>query len=111
MLFSWYVATFDSYNRAYGSLGAAIGFMVWLWISAVIRSARRRAECRDGAPDRSGYDGGESEAAWLKRRDDGGSRWSRSHVVKRREGVFSSLSTPASFLGSDAGPALKRWSA
>jgi membrane protein len=36
MLFSWYVATFDSYNRAYGSLGAAIGFMVWLWISAAI---------------------------------------------------------------------------
>ncbi len=36
MLFSWYVVTFDSYNRAYGSLGAAIGFMVWLWISAVI---------------------------------------------------------------------------
>ncbi|WP_309242873.1 YihY/virulence factor BrkB family protein [Lichenibacterium dinghuense] len=36
MLFSWYVATFDSYNRIYGSLGAAVGFMVWLWISAVI---------------------------------------------------------------------------
>ena len=36
MLFSWYVATFDSYNRTYGSLGAGIGFMVWLWISAVI---------------------------------------------------------------------------
>ncbi|HEY0569698.1 MAG TPA: YihY/virulence factor BrkB family protein [Xanthobacteraceae bacterium] len=36
MLFSSYVATFDSYNRAYGSLGAAVGFMVWLWISAVI---------------------------------------------------------------------------
>ncbi|WP_237476732.1 YihY/virulence factor BrkB family protein [Lichenibacterium dinghuense] len=36
MLFSWYVATFDSYNRVYGSLGAAVGFMVWLWISAVI---------------------------------------------------------------------------
>ncbi len=36
MLFSWYVATFDTYNRAYGSLGAAIGFMIWLWISAVI---------------------------------------------------------------------------
>jgi membrane protein len=36
MLFSWYVATFDSYNRLYGSLGAGIGFMVWLWISAVI---------------------------------------------------------------------------
>ncbi|MGI3902176.1 MAG: YihY/virulence factor BrkB family protein [Janthinobacterium lividum] len=36
MLFSWYVATFDSYNRIYGSLGAGIGFMVWLWISTVI---------------------------------------------------------------------------
>ena len=36
MLFSWYVATFDSYNRIYGSLGAAVGFMVWLWISATI---------------------------------------------------------------------------
>jgi uncharacterized BrkB/YihY/UPF0761 family membrane protein len=36
MLFSWYAATFDSYNNAYGSLGAAIGFMVWLWISAAI---------------------------------------------------------------------------
>ena len=36
MLFSWYVTTFDSYNRLYGSLGAGVGFMVWLWISAVI---------------------------------------------------------------------------
>ncbi len=36
MLFSWYVATFDSYNRTYGSLGAGVGFMVWLWISTVI---------------------------------------------------------------------------
>jgi membrane protein len=36
MLFSWYVATFDSYNKLYGSLGAAVGFMIWLWISVVI---------------------------------------------------------------------------
>ena len=36
MLFSWYVVTFDSYNRLYGSLGAGIGFMMWLWVSAVI---------------------------------------------------------------------------
>jgi membrane protein len=36
MLFSWYVATFDSYNKTYGSLGAGVGFMVWLWISVVI---------------------------------------------------------------------------
>jgi membrane protein len=36
MLFSWYVSTFNSYDRIYGSLGAGVGFMVWLWISAVI---------------------------------------------------------------------------
>jgi membrane protein len=36
MLFSWHVVTFDSYNRLYGSLGAGIGFMMWLWVSAVI---------------------------------------------------------------------------
>src|SRR4029453_9921868 len=27
MAFSWYVASFDSYNRTYGSLGAGVGFM------------------------------------------------------------------------------------
>ena len=36
LVFSTYVATFESYNRLYGSLGAGVGFMVWLWISAVI---------------------------------------------------------------------------
>jgi membrane protein len=36
MLFSWYVSSFDSYNRIYGSLGAGVGFMVWIWVSVVI---------------------------------------------------------------------------
>ena len=35
MLFSWYVS-FESYNRLYGSLGTAIGFMVWIWLSVVV---------------------------------------------------------------------------
>jgi len=34
--FSWYVANFGSYNKTYGSLGAAIGFMTWIWISTII---------------------------------------------------------------------------
>lgn len=34
--FSFYVSNFGSYNETYGSLGAAIGFMTWIWISAVI---------------------------------------------------------------------------
>ena len=36
MLFSWYVSSFGSYNKTYGSLGAAIGFMTWIWLSATI---------------------------------------------------------------------------
>jgi membrane protein len=34
--FSWYVANFGTYNETYGSLGAIIGFMVWMWVSATI---------------------------------------------------------------------------
>lgn len=33
LLFSWYAANFGSYNKTYGSLGAAVGFMTWMWIS------------------------------------------------------------------------------
>ena len=36
MLFSWYAANFGSYNETYGSLGAAIGFMTWVWISGIV---------------------------------------------------------------------------
>ena len=35
-LFKLYVGYFDSFNRVYGSLGAVIGFMVWIWITLVI---------------------------------------------------------------------------
>jgi membrane protein len=36
MMFSWYVAEFNSYNRVYGSLGAIAAFMTWCWISIFI---------------------------------------------------------------------------
>jgi membrane protein len=35
ILFSWYVANFDSYNETYGSLGAVVAFMMWMWLSAM----------------------------------------------------------------------------
>jgi membrane protein len=34
-LFSWYVTNFGSYNNSYGSLGAIIGFMTWMWVSTI----------------------------------------------------------------------------
>jgi membrane protein len=36
LLFSWYAANFGSYNQTYGSLGAIVGFMTWMWISCVV---------------------------------------------------------------------------
>ncbi|MFO1171225.1 MAG: YihY/virulence factor BrkB family protein [Hyphomicrobiaceae bacterium] len=36
LLFSWYVTNIASYNRTYGSLGALIAFMTWMWLSTTI---------------------------------------------------------------------------
>jgi membrane protein len=34
--FSWYVANFGNYNATYGSLGAVIGMMMWMWLSIIV---------------------------------------------------------------------------
>ena len=36
MLFSYYVSNFGNYNETYGSLGAVIAFMTWLWLSTTL---------------------------------------------------------------------------
>jgi membrane protein len=36
LLFSWYAGSFGSFNKTYGSLGAIVGFMVWIWISMIV---------------------------------------------------------------------------
>jgi membrane protein len=35
-LLSWYLANFANYDATYGSLGAAIGLMMWMWISVIV---------------------------------------------------------------------------
>jgi membrane protein len=35
-LFSWYLANFANYDATYGSLGAAIGLMMWMWVSTIV---------------------------------------------------------------------------
>ncbi len=35
-LFSWYLASFANYDATYGSLGAAIGLMMWMWVSTIV---------------------------------------------------------------------------
>jgi membrane protein len=34
--FSWYVENFGSYNETYGSLGAVVGFLAWIWLSVAV---------------------------------------------------------------------------
>jgi membrane protein len=58
VLFGLYVSNFGSYNRTYGSLGAVVVFLVWLWISnlALLFGAEldseleRRRELAEGLP-------------------------------------------------------------
>jgi membrane protein len=35
-LFSSYLTSFANYNATYGSLGAVVGLMIWLWISTIV---------------------------------------------------------------------------
>ena len=54
--FAFYVATFASYNKTYGSVAAVIIFLVWLWISniAVLLGAEFDAEIERGAKIEAG---------------------------------------------------------
>jgi membrane protein len=55
--FSWYVANFGHYDRTYGSLGAVVGFMTWIWLSVMVvlfgaelnAALERRASVDNGA--------------------------------------------------------------
>ncbi len=54
--FALYVANFGSYNETYGSIGAVIIFLVWLWISniAVLLGAEFNAEIERGRQIQAG---------------------------------------------------------
>jgi membrane protein len=35
-LFSWYLGNFANYDATYGTLGAVIGLMMWMWLSTLV---------------------------------------------------------------------------
>jgi membrane protein len=45
LLFAWYAQNFGSYDRVYGDLGAAVGFLTWIWLSLVILLAGAELNC------------------------------------------------------------------
>jgi membrane protein len=46
LLFAFYVATFASYNKTYGSMGGVVVFLIWLWLTnaAILFGAELNAE-------------------------------------------------------------------
>jgi membrane protein len=66
-VFSFYAANFGSFNKTYGSLGAVMGFMLWIWISGIVilLGAKLNAEIEhqtardstEGQPERLGQRG------------------------------------------------------
>ncbi len=56
--FAFYVANFGSYNKTYGTLGGAVAFLVWMWLTnaALLLGAQlnaereRNAELEEGTP-------------------------------------------------------------
>lgn len=70
LMFSWYVANFGNYNETYGALGALIGLLTWMWLSAIIvlvgaelNSETERQTIRDttkGAPKPIGMRGADA---------------------------------------------------
>jgi membrane protein len=61
--FGFYVANFGSYNKTYGTLGAVIGFLVWLWITnnVILFGAEVNAELERGRELEAGQRGAEEE--------------------------------------------------
>ncbi len=43
--FSWYVGNFGHYDKVYGSLGAIVGFLTWIWLCLMIVLAGAELNC------------------------------------------------------------------
>ncbi|HEU4347763.1 MAG TPA: YihY/virulence factor BrkB family protein [Actinoplanes sp.] len=68
--FAVYLANFANYNKTYGTLGGAIAFLVWLWISnqAILLGAELDAELERGRAIAAGHPAGDEP--YLQLRDD-----------------------------------------
>jgi len=71
-VFGVYVANFGSYNKTYGSLGAIVIFLVWLWLTnlAILFGAELNAEIERGRQIEAGQP--EKREPFLPPRDEPG---------------------------------------
>ena len=111
MLFSWYVASFESYNRLYGSLGAGIRLHGLDLAFCRCHPDRSRAQRRDGAPNCAGHDGRSRETSRHARCSHGRPRRSSSKLeasrhpqIKRDLGPLSGPSLNRTDVDTDPAP-------
>ena len=71
-LFSWYLSNFANYNATYGSLGASIGMMMWMWISSIVILFGAQLNSEIEHQTARDFDGARREASWHSRRRHGG---------------------------------------
>ena len=64
VLFSWYIAHFGAYNATYGSLGAAVGMMMWMWISAIVILLGGELNAEIEHQTAQGFDGRAPKSRW-----------------------------------------------
>ena len=62
-LFAFYVSNFGSYDKTYGTLGGAVTFLVWMWITnlAVLFGAELNAELERSREIEEGVPGADRE--------------------------------------------------
>ena len=63
MVMTFWVGHFTHYVTAYGSLGALIGVMIWIWLSAIVVLAG--AELNAALAMNCRFSAAETEPAWL----------------------------------------------
>jgi len=74
--FSYYVSNFGNYNQVYGSIGAVIAMLVWLWISSFLIlfgaslnaqiERRTRSDSTIGPPKPRGARGAAAADTWIE---------------------------------------------
>ena len=83
-LLSWYLSNFGNYDATYGSLGAAIGLMMWMWMSAIIVlcGAELNSEIEHQTARR--YHGRATQSRWAPAAPSWPIRWDRRFQPSER---------------------------
>ena len=83
-LLSWYLANFANYDATYGSLGAAIGMMIWMWMSSIVILVGAELNSEIEHQTAQELHDWPRKAAWATRRGNGGYHRRRSWISTDR---------------------------